>query len=46
MENMGHAADKLDLIKWLSNLDDDETITYLKIVKNLSEMKTDRAYLN
>lgn len=31
---MGHEAIKLELIDWLSKLEDDETIDYLKIVKD------------
>lgn len=31
---MGHEAIKLELIEWLTKLDDDETIEYLKIVKD------------
>lgn len=31
---MGHEAIKLELIEWLTNLDDNETIEYLKIVKD------------
>jgi hypothetical protein len=34
---MGHEALKLELIEWLTHLDDDDTITYLKIVKDSSE---------
>ena len=30
---MGHESIKLELIEWLSKLEDDETINYLKIVK-------------
>ena len=30
---MGHEAIKLELIEWLTKLEDDETIDYLKIVK-------------
>jgi hypothetical protein len=30
---MGHDAIKLELIEWLTTLDDEETIEYLKIVK-------------
>lgn len=30
---MGHEAIKLELIEWLSRLEDEETIQYLKIVK-------------
>ncbi|MCF8226333.1 MAG: hypothetical protein K9J30_10700 [Bacteroidales bacterium] len=38
---MGLAADKLELIEWLTNLDDNETISYLKIVKNSKESNSD-----
>ena len=38
---MGHEALKLELIEWLANLDDDDTITYLKIVKDSSETGND-----
>lgn len=38
---MGLAADKLELIEWLKNLDDDEIISYLKIVKNSKESNSD-----
>ena len=31
---MGHNAIKLELIEWLAKLDDDETIEYLKVVKD------------
>ena len=31
---MGHDAIKLELIEWLSKLEDGETIDYLKIVKD------------
>jgi hypothetical protein len=31
---MGNNAIKLELIEWLAKLDDDETIEYLKIVKD------------
>ena len=31
---MGHDAIKLELIEWLTKLEDDETINYLKIVKD------------
>lgn len=30
---MGHEAIKLELIEWLTRLEDEETIQYLKIVK-------------
>ena len=38
---MGHDALKLELIEWLTHLDDDDTITYLKIVKDSSEKGSD-----
>jgi hypothetical protein len=31
---MGHEAIKLELIEWLTKLEDDETIDYLKLVKD------------
>jgi hypothetical protein len=31
---VGHEAIKLELIEWLTNLEDGETIDYLKIVKD------------
>lgn len=31
---MGHDAIKLELIEWLTKLDDEETINYLKVVKD------------
>ena len=38
---MGHEALKLELIEWLTHLNDDDTITYLKIVKDSSEKGSD-----
>lgn len=38
---MEHAADKLELIEWLKNLDDEDTINYLKIVKKSREKRSD-----
>ena len=38
---MGNEALKLELIEWLTHLDDDDTITYLKIVKDSSEKGSD-----
>lgn len=38
---MGHDAIKLELIQWLAKLDDNETLEYLKIVKDSSRNKTD-----
>ncbi len=31
---MGHDAIKLELIEWLTRLEDEETIEYLKVVKD------------
>ncbi len=31
---MGHEAIKLELIEWLTKLEDNETINYLKVVKD------------
>jgi len=38
---MGHEAIKLELIEWLTKLEDEETIDYLKIVKDAKEMQED-----
>lgn len=38
---MGHEAIKLELIEWLSKLEDEETINNLKIVKDSNESKVD-----
>jgi hypothetical protein len=38
---MGHDAIKLELIEWLTKLDDDETLNYLKIVKESRETDQD-----
>lgn len=38
---MGHDALKLELIEWLSRLDDAETIDYLKLVKDSKASKKD-----
>jgi hypothetical protein len=38
---MGHDAIKLELIEWLTKLDDDETLDYLKIVKESRETDQD-----
>ncbi len=38
---MGHEAIKLELIEWLTKLDDDQTIQYLKIVKDSNDKHTD-----
>ena len=40
-ETMGHEAIKLELIEWLTHLDDDDTISYLKIVKDSCETGSD-----
>ncbi|WP_240928428.1 hypothetical protein [Maribellus sediminis] len=40
-EKMGHEGIKLELIEWLTKLEDEETIAYLKIVKDSSENGTD-----
>ena len=38
---MGHDAIKLELIEWLTKLDDDETLDYLKIIKQSQEIDKD-----
>lgn len=38
---MRNEALKLELIEWLIHLNDDDTITYLKIVKDSSEKGSD-----
>ncbi len=38
---MGHDAIKLELIEWLTKLEDDETIEYLKIVKDSKQASND-----
>lgn len=38
---MEHEAIKLELIEWLNKLEDEETINYLKIVKDSNESKGD-----
>jgi hypothetical protein len=38
---MGHDAVKLELIEWLTKLDDDEIIEYLKVVKDSRSKNTD-----
>ena len=38
---MGHEAIKLELIQWLTKLEDDETLDYLKVVKDSSDSSTD-----
>ena len=41
IDAMGHDAIKLELIQWLSRLEDDDTLDYLKVVKDSSETKSD-----
>lgn len=41
---MGHEAIKLELIEWLKKLDDDETINYLKLVKDSKALHDDWWY--
>lgn len=38
---MGHEAIKLELIQWLTKLEDDETLDYLKVVKDSSDTNHD-----
>jgi hypothetical protein len=38
---MGHEAIKLELIQWLTKLEDDETLDYLKVVKDSRDSNTD-----
>jgi hypothetical protein len=38
---MGHDAIKLELIEWLTKIDDDETIEYLKLVKDSASSEED-----
>lgn len=38
---MGHNAIKLELIEWLTKLEDSETLNYLKIVKDSNESAQD-----
>ena len=38
---MGHDEIKLELIEWLTKLEDDETIQYLKIVKDSKSTEYD-----
>ena len=38
---MGHEAIKLELIEWLTKLEDDETLEYLKVVKDSKSSKRD-----
>lgn len=41
---MGHEAIKLELIEWLTKLEDDETINYLKLVKDAKVSHSDWWY--
>lgn len=41
---MGHKAIKLELIEWLTKLDDDDTIEYLKLVKDAKLSRNDWWY--
>ena len=41
---MGHEAIKLELIEWLNKLEDEETINYLKIVKDSNDSQGDWWY--
>jgi len=38
---MGHDAIKLELINWLTRLEDDDTLEYLKVVKDSCDAETD-----
>jgi hypothetical protein len=38
---MGDDAIKLELIEWLTKLDDDETIEYLKLIKDSTSSEKD-----
>lgn len=38
---MGHDAIKLELIQWLTKLEDSETLDYLKIVMDSRETRSD-----
>lgn len=38
---MGHETVKLELIEWVTKLEDDDTINYLKIVKDSNASRTD-----
>ena len=38
---MGQESIKLELIQWLVNLEDDETIDYLKVVKDSNDTQKD-----
>ena len=41
---MGHDAIKLELIEWLTRLEDNQTIEYLKLIKDTSENDSDWWY--
>ena len=43
---MGHEAIKLELIQWLTNLEDDETLDYLKVVKDSNETQKDLSLIH
>ncbi len=38
---MGHEALKLELIEWLTKLDDESTIEYLKVIKESTDSEKD-----
>ncbi|MBW8326513.1 MAG: hypothetical protein K0M50_17245 [Prolixibacteraceae bacterium] len=38
---MGHNAIKLELMEWLTKLEDNDTLDYLKIVKDSNESEQD-----
>ena len=38
---MGHEDIKLELIEWLTKLEDNETINYLKVVKDSNDSQED-----
>jgi len=38
---MGHEAIKLEIIEWLTKLEDTDTLEYLKIVKDLEDEEGD-----
>ena len=38
---MGHEAIKLELIQWLTKLDDNETLDYLKVLKDSNATASD-----
>ena len=41
MGKMAHEAIKLELIEWLTHLEDDATIKYLKVVKDSRDKNSD-----